>query len=274
MVRADEPSKWAVEQFGDAALDVATYVVKGLVRGQRSARAVQLAARAEGADDNYAYGSMWNARYKMVVDLFELADLPGFEIIKPKGASYRLAVVNGRVLIPFRHSDSLAKPINQAKLGSLIPRRLSRESGVLPENTLFDELGDLQAAAESEGESPSVGEVAAEARSLGLTVVYIGYVANPDSDEILAAWWGTPVSLEDDGSMVWFPERLDLSRAVEDSAGAASAGLHVAGSSVSTPGFAHGEEPHLAMDSRLRKDESPTSEVETDIPDLAAEDDE
>jgi hypothetical protein len=274
MVRADEPSKWAMEQFGDAALDVATYVVKGLVRGQRSARAVQLAARVEGADDNYAYGSMWNGRYKMVVDLFELADLPGFEIVKPKGASYRLAVVNGRVLIPFRHSDSLAKPIRQAKLGSLIPRRLSRESGVLPENTLFDEFGDLQADAESEGKSPSVGEVAAEARSLGLTVVYIGYVANPDSDEILAAWWGTPVSLEDDGSMVWSPERLDLSRAVEDSAGATSTDLHVAGSSVGTPGFAHGEEPRLAMDSRLRKDESPTSEVETDIPDPAAEDDE
>ncbi|MFJ1765350.1 hypothetical protein ACIOD2_33840 [Amycolatopsis sp. NPDC088138] len=263
-----------MEQFGDAALDVTTCVVRGLVRGQRSARAVQLAARAEGAGDNYAYGSMWNARYKKVVDLFQLADLPGFEIIKPKGASYRLAVVNGRVLIPFRHSDSLGKPIRQAKLGSLIPRRLSRESGVLPENTLFDELGGPPADAESVDESPSVGEAAAEARSLGLTVVYIGYVANSDSDEVLAAWWGTPVSLEDDGSMTWFPEQLDLSVAVEDSAGAVGTGLHVAGVSASTPGFAQGEEPRLAMDTRLRKDESPTSEVETDIPDPAAEDDE
>lgn len=268
------PSKWAVAQFGDAALDVARYVVKGLMRGQQVARTVQLAARAEGATDNYAYGSMWNARYKMVVDLFELADLPGFEIIKPKGASYRLAVVNGRVLIPFRHSDSLKKPVSQAKLGSLIPRRLSREAGVLPEHTLFDELDDVKTHAEGAVESPSVGEVAAEARALGLTVVYVGYVANPDTDEIQAAWWGTPISLEDDGTMSWSPERLDLRLAEDESTQATGAGLRVAGTSSSAPGFAQGEEPHLAMDSKLRKDERPASEAEINLLDPAAEDDE
>ncbi len=126
----------------------------------------------------------------MIVDQFELSDLPGFEMIKPKGASYRLAVVNGRVLIPFRHATSMNKPIGQAKLGSLIPRRIARDNGVLPERTLFDEPDGITADAKDATDSPTAGEVAADARALNLTVAYIGYVANADSDEVQAVWWG------------------------------------------------------------------------------------
>ncbi|MGW1743154.1 hypothetical protein ACWCPQ_30595 [Nocardia sp. NPDC001965] len=270
-----EPSGWAVEQFGSAAPEVARCVVRGLKNGQRSARAVQAAARAEGATDNYAYGSMWNARYQQVVDEFGLAELPGYEVIKPKGASYRLAVVNGRVLIPFRHATSMTKPIRQAKLGSLIPRRMARESGVLPERTLFDLLDDQPIVAEEGDRSPTVREVAAEARALDLHVVYIGYVANADSEDVQAAWWGTPVSLEDDGTMVWFPESLDLSIDNEDiSDGATTAGLRIAGTTHDVPGFAHGPEPDLDITPKPRVDETPSSEVEPNTPEVVAKDDE
>jgi hypothetical protein len=98
---------------------------------------------------------MWNTRYQVIVDQLELADLSSYESIKPKDASYRLAVVNGRVLIPFRHDTSMNKPIGQAKLGSLIPRRVSRDDGVLPESTLFD-LPDNSASASDATESPTV----------------------------------------------------------------------------------------------------------------------
>jgi hypothetical protein len=274
MASASKPSEWAVKQFGNSALDVAKYVVRGLMRGQRSARLVQAAAHAEGATDNYAYGSMWNTRYQVIVDQFELADLPGYEMIKPKGASYQLAVVNGRVLIPFRHATSMNKPIGQAKLGSLIPRRIAREHGVLPERTLFDEPDSVTTDVEDVPDSPTVGEVAADARALNLTVVYIAYVANADSDEIQAAWWGTPTSLEDNGDMVWSPEQLDLTIAGDYANGATGTGLHVVGTAADAPGFAQGDEPEVTVTALPRKIEHPTSEAEPSSPDAAAEDDE
>lgn len=255
------PSEWAVEQFGDAALDVARYVIRGLMRGQRGARIVQVAARAEGATDNYAFGSMWNTRYQLFVEQFELADLPGYEGIKPKGASYKLPVINDRVLIPFRHATSMNKPISQAKLGSMIPRRIARDSGVLPENTLFDELDGIVDDEDPTG-FPTVGEVAAEARALNLKVIYVAYVANADSDEIQAAWWGTPVSLEDDGSMVWFPEQLNLSIAADDAGGVTGTALKDVGSVVDAPSFAQGDEPELDVAPKPRKDDLPSSEPE------------
>ncbi|WP_040837383.1 hypothetical protein [Nocardia brevicatena] len=273
MASTGKPAEWSVELFGDDVADVARYVVRGLIRGQRKARAVHAAARAEGSVDNYAYGSMWNTRYQVVVDEFELADLPGYEVIKPKGASYRLAVVKSCVLIPFRHATSMNKPISQAKLGSLIPRRLARESGVQPERTLFDDLADNTTDANGEIDSPTVGEVAAQARALNLTVVYIAYVANADSDNIQAAWWGTPISLEEDGTMVWFPEQLDLGIADQYTTGTLKTGLRVAGTATSAPGFAQGDEPDLDVTAKSRKDELPVSEIEPTTPDVASQDD-
>lgn len=274
MASSSKPSRWAVEQFGDTALDVAKYVIRGLMRGQRGARIVQAAARAEGATDNHPFGSMWNTRYQVIVDQFELADLSGFEMIKPKGASYRLAVVNGRVLIPFRHATSMNKPIGQAKLGSLIPRRIARDNGVLPERTLFDEPDGITTDAKDATDSPTVGEVAADARALNLTVVYVGYVANADSDEVQAVWWGTPVSLKENGSMVWFPEPLDLSIADDYATRAADTGLRSAGTAADAPGFAQGDEPDLKVTPRPREAELPASETEPSASDAAAEDDE
>lgn len=273
MATGSKPSEWAVEQFGDAAFDVARYVVRGLKRGQRAARNVQATAREEGATDNYAFGSMWNARYQVIVNQFELADLPGYEAIKPKGASYQLAVVNGRVLIPFRHATSMNKPIGQATLGSLIPRRIARESGVLPERSLFDEYDEVAVDQAATTDSPTVGEAAADARALDMTVVYIGYVANADSDDVQAAWWGTPVSLEDNGRMVWFPEQLDLSIADDHIAGATGTGLRIAGSVADAPGFAQGDEPDVEVTPKPRRDDLPASEAEPATPDAIAEDD-
>lgn len=273
MASTGKPSAWAVEQFGEAAHDVAKYVVKGLIRGQRSARHVQSTARAAGAVDNYAYGSMWNTRYQMFVGQFELADLSGYEVIKPKGASYRLVVVNGRVLIPFRHATSMNKPIDQAKLGSLIPRRIARDNGVLPERTLFDEPDGVIAGAEDPTDSPTIGDVVTAARVMNLTVIYVGYVANADSDEIQAAWWGTPLSLEEDGSMRWLPEQLDLSIADDGVIGSLSAGLRGVATVIGAPGFAQGDEPALKVTARPRTNDLPVSEAEPSMPDTAAEDD-
>ena len=260
MAGAVTPSRWAVEQFGEHAAEVMRRVVTGLVRGQRGARLVQATAEQAGAIDRLAYGSMWTTRYRHVVEQFGLAGIPGYEARKPKGAPYSLAVINGRVLIPFRHATSLKVPITRAKLSNKIPRRVSRENGVAPAPTLFDVSPGPEPATD-----PSVAEAAAAAEAERLTVVYVAYVANADSDEVLAAWWGTPRSLEEDGTMLWKPEGLDLSIAVETS-DESRRDLQAAGTGVAAPGFAEGEMPALDVTPRTEIVQLPSAEPEPATP--------
>jgi hypothetical protein len=236
------------------------HVATGLVRGQHAARLVQVTAKAAGSEDKRAYGSMWATRYHQVVSQFDLASLPGYEPHRPKGASYSLAVVNGRVLIPFRHATSLKEPISRAKLSTKIPHQVSRDNGVDPAPTLFDTPDATEAEA-----NPTVAEAATAAKAEKLTVIYVAYVANADSDEILAAWWGTPHSLEDDGTLLWGPERLDMSIAAAQDSSSSRQDLHDADTAVLAQGFAGGEVPSL--DLRFEVTKSPSAEDEPTIPD-------
>jgi hypothetical protein len=255
------PSRWAVEQFGEHAADVMRHVVTGLARGQKAARLVQVTAKSAGAEDKRPYGSMWATRYHQVVLQFDLASLPGYEAHKPKGASYSLAVVNGRVLIPFRHATSLKEPISCAKLSTKIPQKVSRDNGVDPAPTLFDTPDATEAEA-----NPTVAEAVAAAKTEKLTVIYVAYVANADSDEILAAWWGTPYSLEDDGTMRWEPERLDMSIATAQDSSRSRGDLHDAGTAIPTQGWAGGEVPSLNVVPRFKDTKHPSAEQEPTNP--------
>lgn len=263
------PSQWAVEQFGDDAAEVIRRVVKGLARGQQTAYEVQVAARKAGAEDKRAYGSMWATRYGQVVKQFELDKLPGYEARKPKGASYSLAVVNGRVLIPFRHADSLKEPISRAKVSTKIPHQVSRDNGVGPAQpppTLFDSDSEATEPAAD----PSVAEAAAAAEAEQLTVIYVAYAANADSDKVLAAWWGTPTSLEDDGTMVWKPEPLDMSIATaeQDSSDSRDDLRDASTTAPRARGFTGGDLPDLGVTHRSEVAKRPSAEQEPTISDI------
>jgi hypothetical protein len=212
---------------------------------------------------------MWGNRYDAVEKDCRLADLPDYDTFKPEGASYAFAVIKGCVLIPFRHATSVNVPVGRAKLTALVPRRVAREAGVLPAPTLFD-TGDTDF---DSVDVPTVGDVLADARAANLTIVYIAYVANADSDEILAAWWGTPTSLEDDGTMLWSPERLDLS-ITDQAATTPEIDLRPSGIADNTPGFAHGSEPDLPLAAKTRTDENPVSENIPELRGVASENDE
>ncbi|RJQ83388.1 hypothetical protein D5S17_00475 [Pseudonocardiaceae bacterium YIM PH 21723] len=259
MSGALEPSQWAIEQFGEHAAKVMRHVIIGLARGQQAARLVQAAAEDAGAGDRRAYGSMWATRYKSVVEQFDLAVLPCYQAYKPKGASYSLAVINGRVLIPFRHATTRNVPISRARLSTKIPRDVSRENGVEPAPTLFDILPATAA-------DPSVADVVAAAQAENLTVIYIGYVANADSDQVLDAWWGTPDWLEDDGTMHWDPERLDLSITTAQATDDSYLDLRIVSTNIVTPGFAEGDVPSYDLGTRTEIAERPSAEPEPMTP--------
>lgn len=260
MVIKHTPSPWAVEHFGEHAADVTECVVEGLTRAQRAAWEVQVTADRGGATTKRPYGSMWDSRYNSIVEQFRLTTLPNYESYRPQGASYHLAVVNRRVLIPFRHADNLRKKITEARVSNQIPRAEARRHGVEPPPTLFDihEEADItlaQAAAE--------GEIAED-----LEVIYIAFVANASSDEVLAAWWGQPLSMEDDGRLHWTPEALDLSTAASRASGSMGGDeLTVPGTGAAMRGFAEGEVPMLNLPPRTEPVDRPSSEAGPDAPD-------
>jgi len=255
------PSRWAVGHFGEHAAEVMRRVVTGLAQGQKAARLVQVTAEGAGAKDNRPYGSLWATRYDLVVEQFDLASLPGYKPHKPKGASYSLAVVDGRVVIPFRHATSLKKPISRAKLSTKIPHQVSRDNGVEPAPTLFDTPETASAE-----EHPTVAEAAAAAHAEKLTVIYVAYVASADGDEIVAAWWGTPHSLEDDGTMLWEPEQLDMSIATAQDSRGSRRDLHEPGTATPTQGWAGGEMPSLDVAPRVEPVKDPSPEPEPITP--------
>jgi hypothetical protein len=111
-----------------------------------------------------------------------------------------------------------------------------------------------------------VAEAAAAAMAERLTVIYVAYVAHADSDEVLAAWWGTPDSLEDDGTLVWSPERLDMSVATTRSSGASPDGLRTVGANAVTPRFAEGDLPPLKVTARTEVAKRPSAEPEPATP--------
>jgi hypothetical protein len=260
VARSFTPSQFAIAHFGAHAADVTRCVVDGLVRGQRAARNVQAAADREGASTRRPYGSMWDSRYMHMVEQFRLNEIPGCVEYRPKGASYKLAVINGRVLIPFRHATKLGISISPARIRNRIPLTEARRLGVEPSPTLFDALVDEP--------EPTVAEAAATAHAAeDLTVIYVAYVANAGSDTVLEAWWGQPTALEDNGTLTWFPERLDLGIATPHLDTPALTGLAAPATPVSTPAFAHGAEPSLNVRSRSEQAASPSAEAEPETPD-------
>lgn len=236
-------SNWAEGHFGAEAPTVIKRVVTALAIAQQAAWRVQESAVKEGASNARAYGSMWETRYHCLVE--QLSDLEGFRTYHPRGAPYKLVLLNGRLLIPFRHSTTLTEPIGTAKLGNEVPMKVSRHFGVQPSPTLFDDYAD-------EIEDAAVPEHVA--------VIYIAYVANAGSDQLLRAWWGEAASLEEDGHLNWNPEELPV-----DAADLASP-LTLAGASADAPGFDQGAEPGLDMALRPHRVEVPSAEINTTLP--------
>jgi hypothetical protein len=237
-------------------------VVTALAKAQRVAWRVQAFAAEEGASNKRPYGSMWDTRYHFLVK--QLEGLDGFTTHHPPGASYDLALVNGRVLIPFRHSTKLNVPIAAARIGTEVPRKVSRDFGVKPSATLFD---DFEGGVEEPADGVAVGEAAAAAAAENLPVIYIGYVVNADTDRLLAAWWGAPIALEEDGRLIWEPERLPVD-IVEDSAdnNSTRGGLASTGVSSRIPRFDEGDEPVLNVSPRPKAVPAPSPEIEPTSP--------
>ena len=244
---------FAEEHFGDQAVEVMRRVVQALTDAQRAGVAAQ---GASGLRGKHPYGSTWNAKFDFMVAAFR--DLPGVTLARPEGVGYRLVVLNGRLLVPFQHAKTLATPITEAQVRSAPLRGLTSEAVARPPSpwTLFDD----DPGSDDPG-SPGPDDAAVPLSELGseLTVVYIGFASNADTDRLLAAWWGVPTAQDDEGNLTWNPEPLPLHLAAEQTPAAATdAGAGPgAGLGAAVAGFDQGEIPQPTISPRPRKPAAP-----------------
>lgn len=193
-----EPTSWAVQRFGEHAQAVMMGVVQALTDAQRAALAAQDASRLRA---RHPYGGTWLARYEFLVGA--LHELPGVQIVRPHGAGYRLVLLNGCLLVPFLHSKTLTEPpISQARVPSVLLRELTAAAVPPPHEPLALFAPD----------PPATGGARSAVATLpvGTEVVYVAFVANADSDGVLAAWWGIPRFQDSEGGLTWSPDPLPV----------------------------------------------------------------
>ena len=172
--------------------------MQALTDAQRAALAAQDASRLRA---RHPYGGTWLARYEFLVNA--LHDLPGAQIVRPHGAGYRLVLLNGCLLVPFAHSKTLTEPpISKARVPSALLRELTAAAVPPPHEPLALFIPDPPATG---GARPAVATLPP-----GTEVVYIAFVANADSDGLLAAWWGIPQFQDSEGGLTWSPDQLPV----------------------------------------------------------------
>ena len=194
---------WARKQFGDDAPEVMRRVVWAIRTAHQSALDAQ---HASGLEKNYAYGSVWSAKYRNLVA--ELSDMPGAEIVKVPNTGYYLVKLRGKLLVPFLHAPTLSVPITQAKIGNAL-RDLT--DLLVPRPPRVPDLFDWPDMAESAVLDEQTADPDASTEpDPDPTVIYIGYVANADSPSVLGAWWGLGQAQAADGALTWSPEPLPL----------------------------------------------------------------
>jgi hypothetical protein len=193
------PSRWAIGRFGEhteALWKLVPAAMGAAVERQMDAHAASRLSTLQ------AFGGAWPARYEELVE--RLKGLDGVEVVRPAGAAFQLAVVNGQVLVPFRYADDLStshrEPRATKRLNKSV-RELLTEYGTATE-WVTDELFPITDAA-----PVPEAKLLRELRPGGIVLVF--FAANAKAG-LLSLGWGE-ATVVDGGQLGWgFTEMLPL----------------------------------------------------------------
>jgi hypothetical protein len=205
-VLVDDGRRWAIETFGAPGVSIRN-LVPHLVREEHTASAD--AQEASGHRSKGVYGEFWRG----ILEKFEqFGDLPGAALIRPGQAPYRIPVINGVALFPWRYGrdrdGDLATTrfvISEARaamfdLGDVVTQPELDLGLPRPELTPEEqELAEIVEAAMNDAQVTS-GKLVVVAISSSMTGLH-------------SMTWGE-VTLNDDGGLEWgFHENLMEMRA-------------------------------------------------------------
>lgn len=199
-----ESQAWRMERFGDDGLALREGIPEMLRYCHRGMADAQEQAPIKSQS---VYGQMWRSVHDELEERFR--SLATAQLYRPKNAPYKVLVVNGTALFPWRYAHDARAGVDQASFGSQVSdTRRGVLGGVdVPDMLPFGESTTPwlpEEAAEIERYRAEFRETAAEH-----PVVVIAYASNPDA--LLNAWWGDVKRLREDGTLEWgWREQLDV----------------------------------------------------------------
>lgn len=215
---------WATKVLGEDGPHVREAVPQVLYRTHSQYSATQ---RGLGLESAHAYGLIWLGFPKELVEEFD--GMAGVQIHRPHNGRYRLPVINGVPLIPWRYSKDTKTELDRVPFGH--PVSASRASLFEPiqipqELPLGEEgLGAAvveQMTPEERAEMDTYGKEIAILAGAHRCVAVIAYASNPDS--LLTCVLGY-ASLKDDGCLDWaYREPLPVTAAADRRMRAATTG--------------------------------------------------
>lgn len=156
----DTNRRWALETFGKHGALIRSRI-PALVNEEHVASVD--AQEASGHRSTGVYGEFWRG----ILEKFEeFGNLPGATMVRPDGAPYKIPVINGVALFPWRYSRTLERGIDtvlfgtsdtRSSIANLRPPSLQGELDIeVPDPELTDEERELVSSFESYTKDPVV----------------------------------------------------------------------------------------------------------------------
>jgi hypothetical protein len=183
------PAAWAASMFGRnlaaTLMDSIPVAIQAAVNRQMDGH------HAVGLSSRHAFGGAWPARYDEMVN--HLGDIPGAQIVRPVGKSYRIVIINNIAVLPVEYAKDLATSYDSPQALRKINKttlELARQFGPKPDQIqpAFDGL-ETQA---DEAETDLL-------RGLYPDGIVIVYYAAHERQGLLNIGWGQ-VSVSDKGA--------------------------------------------------------------------------
>jgi hypothetical protein len=204
-----EGRAWLLERFGTDGAPLRTGLPAMLLRRHLGMADAQERAPMRA---HAVYGQIWRAVHDGMEEDF--GSLPSAQLYRPPSAPYKIMIVNGTALFPWRFAHDAVTELDQASLGAHVsPTRQLVLAGVaVPDMLPFvgppaDDPDD-DAVGEIERYRAAFREVAA-----AHPVVVVAYASNPVA--LLSAYWGDVRQLRADGTLDWgWREQFDLTQPI------------------------------------------------------------
>jgi hypothetical protein len=145
------------------------------------------------------YGQIWKSVHEQFDD--RLGSLPTAQRYRPKRAQYRLPVVNGTALFPWRYAHDSVTELEHASFGpnvSATRRELLTAGAPVPDMLPF---GEITPSDIPEEEAADIERYRAQFRETAAVhpLVVVAYASNPDA--LLNAFWADVNGLRADGTL-------------------------------------------------------------------------
>jgi len=189
-----KPAAWAASMFGP---ELAAMLMETIPEAIQAAVGRQMDGHhAVGLSSRHAFGGAWPARYDELIN--HLGDIPGAQVVRPFGKSYRIVVINNIAVLPVEYAKDLATPYDSPQAFKKINKttlELAHQFGPEPRHVqpAFDGLD-----AEGDG-TDTVTDLLRGLHPDGIVIVY--YAAH-ERQGLLNIRWGQ-VSVSDNGVARW-----------------------------------------------------------------------